>query len=112
MTPQREAELDAEIVRLREALRKSREALQFANDSPGGGISDTIWMMHDPENLFDFMDEALSSPASTAALNELIEKVEKMTLERCAKRASFFTPYVGNKIRTLPTGQIKLEELL
>ena len=116
MTTQRELELEAEIVRLRKALRKSREALQFANDSPGGGISDTIWMMHDPETLFDFMDEALSSPASTAALNELIEKVEKRTIERCAEKLLSIGALGDGDflaaIRTLPTGQIKLEELL
>ncbi|WP_434513820.1 hypothetical protein AB6Q56_14665 [Dechloromonas sp. ARDL1] len=44
-----------------EALEKSREALQFANDSPGGGIVDTIWMMHSPETLFDFMDATIST---------------------------------------------------
>ena len=42
------------------ALIESRHALQFANDNPNGGISDTIWMMHGPETLFDFMDAAIA----------------------------------------------------
>lgn len=41
------------------ALKEAREAFQFANESPGGGVSDTIWMMHRPETLFDFMDAAI-----------------------------------------------------
>lgn len=36
-----------------------RETLQFANDSPNGPINDTIWMMHKPETLFDFIDSRL-----------------------------------------------------
>ena len=44
------------------ALREVRESLQFANDSPGGPITDTIWMMHRPETLFDFIDSTLQSP--------------------------------------------------
>lgn len=42
------------------ALKEAREALQFANDRPNGGISDTLWMMHRPETLFDFMDSAIA----------------------------------------------------
>ena len=41
------------------AVKEAREALQFANESPGGGISDTIWMMHRSETLFDFLDAAI-----------------------------------------------------
>ena len=44
------------------ALREVRESLQFANDSPGGPITDTIWMMHRPETLFDFIDSTLQPP--------------------------------------------------
>lgn len=47
-------------VRLLEALKEAREALQFANNSPGGPITDTIWMVHQPETLFDFLDSAIS----------------------------------------------------
>lgn len=48
---------------LRDALRSVRESLQFANDNPGGPISDTIWMMHGPETMFDFIDAALDAAA-------------------------------------------------
>ena len=34
------------------------------------------------------MKEALSTPLAPTALNELIEKVEKMTIERCAPQLS------------------------
>lgn len=44
---------------LLDALREVREALQFANESPDGPIRDTIWMMHRPETLFDFIDATL-----------------------------------------------------
>lgn len=57
-----EGELDRArqmAARLRAALQEVRETLQFANDSPNGGIHDTIWMMHRPETLFDFIDAAM-----------------------------------------------------
>lgn len=50
---------------LLKTLIEAREALQFANDSPKGPICDTIWMMHRPETLFDFLDVAIEN--STAA---------------------------------------------
>ena len=40
---------------------EARQALQFANDTPCGPINDTIWMMHGPETLFDFLDSAIAS---------------------------------------------------
>lgn len=43
------------------ALIEARQALQFANDAPGGGINDTIWMMHRSETLFDFVDSAIEN---------------------------------------------------
>lgn len=57
---QRRRQLENQRDQLLEALKEAREALQFANDSPGGAISDTIWMMHRPETLFDFMDAAIA----------------------------------------------------
>lgn len=48
------------------ALREVRQALQFANDSPNGPITDTIWMMHGPETLFDYIDAALDRAAKQA----------------------------------------------
>ena len=66
--------------------------------------------------------EVMSTQFNPQALPELIEKVEKMTIERCAKEAfklpedidEYESPIVAaNKaIRALPTGHIKLEELL
>lgn len=50
----------ARIAELRGVLRDVRHALQFANDSPNGGITDTLWMMHRPETVFDFIDAALA----------------------------------------------------
>lgn len=50
------AAINAELVA---TLIEARHALQMANDSPNGPISDTIWMMHQPETLFDFLDVAL-----------------------------------------------------
>ena len=61
----------------------------------------------------DSTDKALSIQASTEALNELIEKVEKRTIDRCCvelKRLDYW--YSAAAIIRLPTGQIKLEELL
>lgn len=42
------------------ALIQARNALQFENDCPEGGIKDTLWMMDSPETLFDFMDAAIA----------------------------------------------------
>ena len=75
--------------------------------------------------------EVLSTPFTPTALNELIEKVEKMTIERCAgvcktldrkeKRHAAgygigYLTYTASDceqiIRALTTDQIKLEELL
>ena len=83
-------------------------------------------------------DEALSTPPSTTALQELITEVERRTIERCAevaKAASLEAERIGNRhelesisrdrmfarareagyivseIRELPTGNLKLEDL-
>jgi hypothetical protein len=50
------------------ALREVREALQFATKNHDGPIRDTIWMVHRPETLFDFIDVTLEGllPESTA----------------------------------------------
>ena len=76
---------------------------------------------HSPVDMADYVvrgavdstDKALSIPASTEALNELIEKVEKRTIDRCCvelKRFDYW--YSTAAIIRLPTGKIKLEELL
>jgi hypothetical protein len=41
-------------------LRAIREALQFANESPGGPITDTIWMLHRAQTVFDALDECIA----------------------------------------------------
>ena len=71
--------------------------------------------------------ELLSTPFSPTALPELIEKVEKMTIERCvgacaAQESRFRDARNGvaaygsiecqEAVKALPTGQIKLEDLL
>ena len=61
--------------------------------------------------------ELLSTPPSTEALAALVEKVEKLTIERCAVAADKETAaekdsVFGRAIRSLPTGSIKLEDLL
>lgn len=56
--------------KIREALSLVREALQLANDTPNGGITDTIWMPHAPQTLFDFIDEALAQPAAVVELTD------------------------------------------
>ena len=100
------AALEAEVMRLREALETFIAEHEECEDADG-------WMaqMCSMEALHA-ADEIMSTPFIPTTLNELIEKVERLTIERCAERVRFFTPYVGNKIRALPTGQIKLEELL
>ena len=68
-------------------------------------------------------DEALSTPFTPTALHELIEKVEKMTIERCAVitamsiidmpttvEISTVRKY-SKAINALPVGQIRLSEL-
>lgn len=41
------------------AMILARQALQSANENQNGPISDTIWMPHGSETLFDFMDAAI-----------------------------------------------------
>lgn len=46
---------------LLDRLIEIRESLQFANDSPAGPITDTLWMMHGPETVFDALDALIDS---------------------------------------------------
>ena len=104
------AALELEVVRLRNALETFITEHEECEDSDG-------WMaqMCSMEALH-VADEALSTPFTPTALNELIEKVEKMTLERCAEKLLSIGALGDGDflaiIRNLPTGQIKLEELL
>lgn len=61
--------------------------------------------------------EVMSTPFTPTAINELIEKVEKMTIERCASFVDDSCTYgdthiLVKAVRALPTGNMKLEELL
>ena len=60
---EREAELEAEVMRLRSVMADVIKAHGYAGGTP---------------------IEALSIPFTPTALNELIEKVERRTIERCA----------------------------
>lgn len=42
------------------ALKEARETLQFETDSPGGAITDTIFMMHRQGTVFDLIDSAIA----------------------------------------------------
>lgn len=73
----REAELELEIARLREALK----AISI-------GVIKPPLMSEQGQQMMqwqDSSDKALSTPPSTTALQELIEKVERRTIERCAQ---------------------------
>lgn len=85
MTTKRETELlaanaalEAEVLRLRNALETFIAEHEECEDSDG-------WMaqMCSMEALHA-ADEAMSTPFTPTVLPELIEKVEKMTIERCA----------------------------
>ena len=113
------AALDAEVLRLRNALKTFITEHEECEDGDG-------WMaqMCSMEALH-VAGEVLSTPFIHTALHELIEKVEKLTIERCAdlcsdsikaqSRSSLFrsgAEICAGEIRALTTGQIKLEELL
>ena len=111
MTTQRIAELEAEVLRLRNALKH----IKYETDIHGNNLN---------RGIKDEAVKALSTPFTPTTLNELIEKVEKMTIERCAVitamgiidipttvEISTVRKY-SKAIRALPVGQIKLEELL
>lgn len=111
------AALELEVARLRNALETFIAEHEECEDSDG-------WMaqMCSMEALH-VADEAMSTPFTTTALHELIEKVEKLTIERCAVvtawsiidmpttvEISTVRKY-SKAVRALPTGKIKLEEL-
>ena len=105
------AALELEVARLREttATKLIAEAYDF------GQFSDDF---NQPQarsvrKAIRELCEALSTPFAPTALNELIEKVEKMTIERCARESerSHSREQSAYLIRHLPTGQIKLEDL-
>ena len=104
------AALELEVVRLRSVIADVIKAHGYAGGTPV---------------------EVMSAPFTPTVLPELIEKVEKMTIERCAgvcktldrkeklHAAGYGPGYLTHTasdceqiIRVLPIGQIKLEELL
>ena len=99
MTTQRIAELEAEVLRLRSVMADVIKAHGYTGGTP---------------------IEAISIPFTPAAFNDLIEKVEKMTIERCAdvqltrslNRHGYDKHEDSDAICALPVGQIKLEDLL
>ena len=103
------AALELEVVQMMVALETFIAEHEECEDGDG-------WMaqMCSMEALH-VADEVMSTPFTPTALHELIEKVEKITIERCARECERFEYPASREakaIRTLPTGQIKLEELL
>ena len=89
------AALELEVMRLRDVI------FDMAGEEPG--IS------------WGKADKVLSTPFTPTALPELIEKAEKKTIERCAQMFSDSViggRYLADQVRTISTGQIRLEELL
>ena len=92
--------LEAEVMRLRSVMADVIKAHSYAGGTPV---------------------EVMSTPFTPTTLNALIEKVEKMTIERCASAKSgipmgadetMVAVWYEQVIRALPIYQIKLEELL
>ena len=132
------AALEAEVLRLRECLNNwidiaSNCTIESGCCCCGESMDDHSNPMacgHSPQDIaYDAVNsatektnKALSTQFAPTTLNELIEKVERRTIERCAKEVfklpedidEYESPIVAaNKaIRALPVGQIKLEELL
>ena len=106
------AALELEVARLRNALETFIAEHEECEDADGW-----IAQMCSMEALH-VADEVMSTPFTPTTLDELIEKVEKMTIDRCAGICHRFGERqmhpleAEGAIRALPTGQIKLEELL
>ncbi len=109
------AALETEVMQLRNALETFIAEHEECEDSDG-------WMVQVCSmEALHVADEALSTQFNPQALPELIEKVEKMTIERCATAVGLEDSYQDDgfkakckaveQIRDLPTGQINLGEL-
>ena len=104
----REAELELEIARLKHAFQTYLDEHEECQDA-----DDWMAMMCSIE-AHHVADEDLSTPPSTTALQGLIEKVERRTIERCAREVGdgiFGHDECAKEIRALPTGNLKLEDL-
>ena len=105
------AVLELEVTRLRNALETFIAEHEECEDFDGWTAQ--VCSME----ALHVADEALSTPFTPTALPELIEKVEKVEKiwrEKCAKvyLDTYDLECIADDIRALPTGQIKLEELL
>ena len=115
------AALEAEVLRLRGALDSVQQVANRSDGIAGWHLNGDIasW-----DSILPEVEDALSTPFTPTALHELIEKVEKMTIERCAVitamsiidmpttvEISAVRKY-SKAIRALPVGHIKLEDLL
>ena len=117
------AALEVEVARLREVLERAGSFIH--NGIELGFIRMPDCDCPDPAHETpEIVWKALSTPFTPTALNELIEKVEKMTIERCATATaagpedSYQDDWFKAKckaveqIHALPTGVIKLKALL
>ena len=103
------AALELEVVRLRDALEHLSKAAGQTIDvrTPKDWVNLNIGL--------SLSIQALSTPLTPTALNELVEKAERLTIERCAQMFSDSViggRYLADQVRTISTGQIKPEELL
>ena len=126
MTTQRIAELESEVMRLREALEVKHDSVESLMSWCVRNVDKWDFPQYDYLHYaVEKMKEALSTPFTPTALPELIEKVEKIWREKCASRLdsewngdadtyeySEACNECAERIRALPVGQIKLEELL
>ena len=97
MTIQRIAELEAEVMRLREALKR----IKYETDIHGNNLN---------RGIKDEAVKALSTPFTPTVLPELIEKVSEVMRERCRvelKRLDYW--YSADAIRAIPN--VTLEDL-
>ena len=110
------AALEAEVLRLRGALEIASGFIRRTNDEYG--------VDSDESEIEQCVQSTLSTQFTPTTLNELIEKVEKRAIERCAVitamsiidmpttvEISAVRKY-SKAIRALQTGKIKPEELL
>ena len=103
----------AELEKERDAAREEIAAQQLVIQQ----MREALQMLDHVSNVScGKVQEALALQPSTAALPELIEKVEKRTIDLCAEKLLSIGALGDGDflaaIRAIPTGQIKLEELL
>ena len=99
--------LELEVVRLRNALETFIAEHEECEDRDG-------WVAYMCSmKALRVADKAMATPFTHTALHELIEKVEKMTIERHCTELERLDYWCSSRaIRALPTGQIRLDELL